>query len=628
MKNIIIGTAGHVDHGKTALIKALTGIETDRIKEEKKRGITIELGFAYLDLPDGEKAGIIDVPGHEKFVKNMLAGAGGIDLALLVVAADEGFMPQTREHLGILSLLNISEGIIVITKKDMVDEDWLEIVCDEVRQEVQGTFLENAQIIPVSSYTGEGIEQLRQAIFTMIDQKTQIKNLDVPFRIPVDRIFSVEGFGTVITGTLIEGTMKVGDPVTVYPSRIESRIRNLQVHSQDVQEAYAGQRVAVNLAGLKKTDLNKGDVIAVPDSMHTTMMIDIHLTVLKDCDREIRNATRLHLYHGARDILCKIVLLDRDSVGAGESCYAQLRLEEEIAVKTGDRFVLRFYSPVETIGGGVILDSNPFKHKRNDAAVLESLKLKEGGSDREKISAALRDYSARFETLDFLQIQTGIPKEQFDQQINKLIKDKVAFRVSDNVVIHTDYLNRLKDSAVKLLESYHKENPLREGMKKDEFRNKLIRYEDISVVDKITDSLVNRKVLKYVNNCVALADFEVQQDNNQQEIENAFLQGGFSPESPDQIAARFPKVKNFKQVLESLVNTGKLVRVEEKILLHADYYNKALTLAKEHVDQNGQITLAEMRDLMGASRKFAVAVLEYWDKRGITKKVGDARTFK
>lgn len=628
MKNIIIGTAGHVDHGKTALIKALTGIETDRIKEEKKRGITIELGFAYLDLPDGEKAGIIDVPGHEKFVKNMLAGAGGIDLALLVVAADEGFMPQTREHLGILSLLNISEGIIVVTKKDMVDEDWLEIVCDEVRQEVQGTFLENAQIIPVSSYTGEGIEQLRQAIFTMIDQKTQIKNLDVPFRIPVDRIFSVEGFGTVITGTLIEGTMKVGDPVTVYPSRIESRIRNLQVHSQDVQEAYAGQRVAVNLAGLKKTDLNKGDVIAVPDSMHTTMMIDIHLTVLKDCDREIRNATRLHLYHGARDILCKIVLLDRDSVGAGESCYAQLRLEEEIAVKTGDRFVLRFYSPVETIGGGVILDSNPFKHKRNDAVVLESLKLKEGGSDREKISAALRDYSARFETLDFLQIQTGIPKEQFEQQINKLIKDKVAFRVSDNVVIHTDYLNRLKDSAVKLLESYHKENSLREGMKKDEFRNKLIKYEDISVVDKITDSLVNRKVLKYVNNCVALADFEVQQDNNQQEIENAFLQGGFSPESPDQIAARFPKVKNFKQVLESLVNTGKLVRVEEKILLHADYYNKALTLAKEHVDQNGQITLAEMRDLMGASRKFAVAVLEYWDKRGITKKVGDARTFK
>ena len=596
MKNIIIGTAGHVDHGKTALIKALTGIETDRIKEEKKRGITIELGFAYLDLPDGEKAGIIDVPGHEKFVKNMLAGAGGIDLALLVVAADEGFMPQTREHLGILSLLNISEGIIVVTKKDLVDEDWLEIVCDEIREEVKGTFLENAQMIPVSSYTGEGIEELRQAIFALIDKNSQIKKLDIPPRIPVDRIFSVEGFGTVITGTLIEGTLKVGDPVTVYPSRLETRVRNLQVHSHDVQEAYAGQRVAVNLAGLKKTDLNKGDVVAAPNSMHTTMMIDIKLTILKDCQREILNATRLHLYHGARDILCKVVLLDRDSVSAGESCYAQLRLEEEIAVKTGDRFVLRFYSPLETIGGGVILDSNPFKHKRNDPAVLQSLDIKENGSDRDKISAALRDYSSRFETLDFLQIQTGIPKEQFDQQVQKLVKDKAAFKVSDNIVIHADYLNKLKDSAVKLLTAYHQENPLREGMKKDEFRNKLIKYEDMSIVDRITDSLVNRKVLKYVNNCVALYDFEVQQDTNQEEIENAFREGGFSPESPDQIAARFPKIKNFKAVIEALINSGKLIRVEEKILLHADYYNKALEMAKEHVAKNGQITLAEMRD--------------------------------
>lgn len=628
MKNIIIGTAGHVDHGKTALIKALTGIETDRIKEEKKRGITIELGFAYLDLPDGEKAGIIDVPGHEKFVKNMLAGAGGIDLALLVIAADEGFMPQTREHLGILSLLNIPEGIIVITKKDMVDEDWLEVVCEDIRNEVKGTFLENAQMIAVSSYTGEGIEELRQAIFQLIDQKTQIKNLDIPFRIPIDRIFSVEGFGTVITGTLIEGKMKVGDPVTIYPSRLESRIRNLQVHSHDVEEAYAGQRVAVNLAGLKKTDLNKGDVVAAPNSMHTTMMIDIKLTVLKDCEREILNATRLHLYHGARDVLCKIVLLDRDSISAGESCYAQLRLEEEIAVKTGDRFVLRFYSPLETIGGGVVLDSNPFKHKRNDPQVLESLNIKENGSDKEKISAALKDYSSRFETLDFLQVQTTIPKEQFDQQIQKLIKDKIAFRISDNVVIHVDYLNHLKDVAVKMLTAYHAENPLRDGMKRDEFRGKFIKYEDMSVVDKITDSLVNRKVLKIVNGCVALYDFEAQTDNNQELIEKAFYEGGFSPESPDQIAARFPKIKNFKAVLEALVNSGKLVRVEDKILLHVDYYNKALEMAKEHIAKNGQITLAEMRDLMGASRKFAVAVLEYWDRRNITKKVGDARVLK
>ena len=360
----------------------------------------------------------------------------------------------------------------------------------------------------------------------------------------------------------------------------------------------------------------------------TTMMIDIKLTVLKDCEREILNATRLHLYHGARDVLCKIVLLDRDSISAGESCYAQLRLEEEIAVKTGDRFVLRFYSPLETIGGGVVLDSNPFKHKRNDPQVLESLNIKENGSDKEKISAALKDYSSRFETLDFLQVQTAIPKEQFDQQIQKLIKDKIAFRISDNVVIHVDYLNHLKDVAVKMLTAYHAENPLRDGMKRDEFRGKFIKYEDMSVVDKITDSLVNRKVLKIVNGCVALYDFEAQTDNNQELIEKAFYEGGFSPESPDQIAARFPKIKNFKAVLEALVNSGKLVRVEDKILLHVDYYNKALEMAKEHIAKNGQITLAEMRDLMGASRKFAVAVLEYWDRRNITKKVGDARVLK
>lgn len=629
MKNVIIGTAGHVDHGKTALIKALTGIETDRIKEEKKRGITIELGFAYLDLPDGEKAGIIDVPGHEKFVKNMLAGAGGIDLALLVVAADEGFMPQTREHLGILSLLDIPEGIIVITKKDMVDADWLEIVTDDVRNEVKGTFLENAQIVAVSSYTGDGIEELKQAIFQLIDKNTQLKKLDIPWRIPADRVFSVEGFGTVITGTLIEGEVSVGDPVMVYPKGIETRVRNLQVHSHDVQTAYAGQRVAVNLAGLKKTDLEKGDVIACPHSMHTTMMIDIRLTILKDCEREILNATRLHLYHGARDVLCKVVLLDRDSITAGESCYAQLRLEEEIAVKTGDRFVLRFYSPLETIGGGRVLDSNPFKHKRNQPDVLQALAVKDTGSEKEKISEALKDYSSRFETLEFLQIQTAIPKEQFEQQVQKLLKEKTAFRINDAVVIHMDYLNHLKDAAIKLLTEYHNANPLREGMQKDEFRSKLLRNQEIAVVDKITDSLVNRKVLKYTGNLVALADFTVQLDTNQQElqgrIEKIYRDGGFAVPSADQVAAEFSKEKNFKQVLESMAASGILVRVEDKIYLHSDNYTIAYEKAREFIEKQGQITLAEFRDLLNTSRKYAVAILEYWDRKGITKKVGDAR---
>lgn len=631
MKNIIIGTAGHVDHGKTALIRALTGIETDRIKEEKKRGITIELGFAYLDLPNGEKAGIIDVPGHEKFVKNMLAGAGGIDLALLVVAADEGFMPQTREHLGILSLLNIPEGLIVVTKKDMVDEDWLEVVCEDIREEVKGTFLESAPILTVSSYTGEGIEDLRQAIFALIDQSSQIKNPNTPFRIPVDRVFSIEGFGTVITGTLIEGQMSVGDLVTIYPKGLQTKIRNLQVHSHDVTTAYAGQRVAVNLAGLKKTDLEKGDVVAQSDSMHTTMMLDVKLSILKNCNRDIFNGTRLHLYHGARDILCKCILMDREVVSAGDEAYAQLRLEEEIAAKTGDRFILRFYSPVETIGGGVILDSNPMKHKRNDPAVLAALNIKDTGSEKEKIEEALKEYSSRYETTAFLKTHTNIDSELFDSIVQVLLEQGQVFPINSNVVIHKAFLQSMEQRAEKLLTRYHEENPLRAGMKRDEFRSKLFPDQDIAVADKVTDYMVKDGVLTTPQGAVALASFAVQFSADQEklmaQLEKVFLDGGYAVPSLDEVAAQFSKEKAFKQVLESMITAGKLIKLTDQILYHVDVYQQALKLAMDYVAEHGQITLGETRDLLGSSRKYTLALLEYWDRKNITKKVGEARTF-
>ena len=631
MKNIIIGTAGHVDHGKTALIRALTGIETDRIKEEKKRGITIELGFAYLDLPNGEKAGIIDVPGHEKFVKNMLAGAGGIDLALLVVAADEGFMPQTREHLGILSLLNIPEGLIVVTKKDMVDEDWLEVVCEDIRAEVAGTFLEEAPILAVSSYTGEGIEELKQAIFALIDSSNQIKNPNTPFRIPVDRVFSIEGFGTVITGTLIEGQMNVGDPVTIYPKGIETKIRNLQVHSHDVQTAYAGQRVAVNLASLKKTDLEKGDVVAQKDSMHVAMMLDAKMTVLKNCDRDIFNGSRLHLYHGARDILCKCVLLDREVASAGDEVYVQLRLEEEIAAKTGDRFILRFYSPVETIGGGVILDSNPMKHKRNDEAVLKTLALKDKGSEKEKVEEALKEYSSRYETTDYLKIHTNIDSEMFDSIVHILLEEGVIYPINNNTYIHKSFLQAMEQRAEKMLSKYHAENPLRSGMKRDEFRGKLFTNQDISVADKVTEYMVADGVLNLPQGSVALASFAIQFSADQEKLmgklEKVFIDGGYAVPSLDDVSKEFAKEKSFKQVLESLITDGKLIKLTDQIIYHADVYHTALKLAMDFAAEHGQISLGEVRDLLGSSRKYTLALLEYWDRKNITKKIGDARTF-
>ena len=379
MKHVIIGTAGHVDHGKTLLVKALTGIDTDRLVEEKKRGITIDLGFAHLDFEDGTQAGLVDVPGHEKFIKNMLAGAGGIDLAMLVVAADEGFMPQTVEHLGILSLLGIREGLVVITKADMVDPEWVEMIAEDVRERVKGTFLEGKPIMAVSAYTGQGIAELRQHLHKLVKDAAE-KNLRTPFRLPVDRVFSVDGFGTVVTGTLIEGSVRKDEIAELVPSGLRAKVRSIQVHGKDTDTACAGQRVAMNLAGLKKTDVQRGDTVARPDTVKTSRMLDVRLQNLKNSQRTILTQSQVHFYHGASVMLAKVVLLDRESLLPGDSCYAQLRLTEPLASKRGDRFVIRFYSPLETIGGGVILDEVPLRHKAGDSAVLEALAIRESGS--------------------------------------------------------------------------------------------------------------------------------------------------------------------------------------------------------------------------------------------------------
>lgn len=353
MKHVIIGTAGHVDHGKTCLIKALTGIDTDRLKEEKKRGITIELGFAYLDFPNGQRAGIVDVPGHEKFVRNMLAGAGGMDLAMLIIAADEGIMPQTVEHLDILSILGIQKGVVVITKTDLVEPDFLELIQEDVHELVKDTFLENAPVIPVSVYENSGLEQLKSTLKDLCDQLPDKTNSG-HFRLPIDRVFTLKGFGTVVTGTLMEGKLKKDQEITLYPENVPVKVRNIQVHTQNVDTAWAGQRVAVNIPDRKKDEILRGNVLASPQSLYTTRIIDVKVEMLKHTDRVIRHGNRLHIYHGTKELLGKIILMNQNELKAGESCYAQLRLEEETVVRKGDHFVLRFYSPVETIGGGVV----------------------------------------------------------------------------------------------------------------------------------------------------------------------------------------------------------------------------------------------------------------------------------
>ena len=630
MKHVIIGTAGHVDHGKTLLIKALTGIETDRLAEEKKRGITIELGFAHLDWPDGTQAGIVDVPGHERFIKNMLSGAGGIDLAMLVVAADEGFMPQTVEHLNILTLLGIRDGLIVITKKDMVDAEWLEMVKDEVRERAKGSFLEGKPILTVSAYTGEGIPELKDALYALVSKAAE-KSVRVPFRLPVDRVFSVDGFGTVVTGTLIEGCMNEGDPAELVPSQTETRIRNLQVHGKTVQTAYAGQRVAVNLAGLKKTDVQRGDAVARPGSVRISRMLDVKLTNLRDSGRTITNDMQVHLYHGAAVMLAKVVLLDRDALEPGESGYAQLRMTEPIASKNGDRFVIRFYSPLETIGGGVILDDAPMRHKRNVPAVIEALKIREGGSAGERVEQVLAEYKTALPTAQQLSAKLGIEAEELAAELADLLGAGRIVEPLPGRFIAATALDVVADSCRAVLSGYHAKNPLHAGMKAAELRQKVFKALDQAIADALLGELCREGLIRRAGERYALAEFEVHYTKRQSAIRTKLLAyysgAGIEPITVDEVAATFQQNEraDLKQVLDSVLSGGELVMLTPQICYHSTAYARACEAAKAHFAENETITLAQMRDLLGTSRKYALAILEYFDKTGITKKEGDFR---
>ena len=630
MKHVIIGTAGHVDHGKTLLVKALTGIDTDRLVEEKKRGITIELGFAHLDFDDGTQAGIVDVPGHEKFIKNMLAGAGGIDLAMLVVAADEGFMPQTVEHLGILSLLGIQDGLVVITKCDMADPEWVEMVKEDVRTHVEGTFLEGKPVFTVSAYTGQGIPELRQALKELV-QKAAEKNMRTPFRLPIDRVFSVDGFGTVVTGTLIEGSVSNGDMAEILPGGVQARVRNLQVHDRDVETAYAGQRVAINLAGVKKADLGRGDVIARPGSVRTSLMLDARLQNLKNSQRTILSGSQVHLYHGSAVRLCKVVLLDRDALQPGESCYAQLRLTEEIAAKRGDRFVIRFYSPLETIGGGVVLDDLPRRHKRGDQAVLDALAIRESGSGDDQLVQLVAEHGHSLPTLEKLAAPQNLDREELGRSLEELTSAGKVLQPLPGRYLAASVFDAIWDSCRGLLEQYHRQNPLHAGMKVAELRQKLLKNTDQAVADAILAALAREGKIKAVADRYALADFAVHLTKRQSAIREKLLQtyrkAGLEVPGLDEVIASFPPAEqgDCRQVVESLVSGGGLVMLTPQLCLHSQVYAQVCDKTRDFMAEHQELTLAEFRDLLGTSRKYALAVLEYYDKNKILKKDGDVR---
>ena len=628
MKHVIIGTAGHVDHGKTLLIKALTGIDTDRLMEEKKRGITIELGFAHLDWPDGTQAGIVDVPGHEKFIKNMLTGAGGIDLAMLIIAADDGVMPQTVEHLDILTLLGIKDGLIVITKADLVDPDWLELMQEEIAEKVKGTFLEGKPIHTVSAYTGQGIPELKEMLRQLVQQAEE-KSLRIPFRLPVDRVFSVEGFGTVVTGTLIEGSINEGDPAELVPSGIQTRIRNLQVHGKNVDTAYAGQRVAINLANVKKTDIQRGDAVVKPGSVRVSRMLDVRLQNLKDSGRIIKNDSQVHLFHGAAELLAKVVLFGREELKPGESCYTQLRLTEPLASKNGDRFVIRFFSPLETIGGGVILDDQPRRHKRSDSSIQNILQIKESGSRDDLTVQILREFGTRLPTAS--QLVAKLQREEADiaQELEQLCSQGHALQPLPGRYVAATTIDKVWKDCEEILLLYHKQNPLHVGIKSAELRQKLCKGMDQTCADALINVLRQEGKLRKNADAYALSDFTVTLTKRQRMIRdkllNVYTTAGIETPITEHVMEHFPTNErtDFKQVLESMLSSGELVMLTPQICLYKDTYASILEAAKKHFETNDSLTLAQLRDLLNTSRKYSQAIIEYFDKLHITRKDGD-----
>lgn len=632
MKQIILGTAGHIDHGKTSLIKALTGIDTDRLKEEKERGITIELGFAHLELPGGKLLGIVDVPGHEKFVKNMVAGATGIDLVALVIAADEGVMPQTREHLEICQLLDIHHGLVVLTKIDMVDEEWLELVKEDVHEYLSDTFLADAPIVEVSSATGEGIDKLISTL-DVLAQGIPEKEVGHVFRLPIDRVFSMKGFGTVITGTAVSGRIRTGEEVTIYPQEIRSRIRGIQVHNKEVEEVTAGLRTAVNLQGIEKAVIHRGHVLATRDSMKPTFMVDVILDLLASAPRKLKNRAKARFHTGTSEIISTVVLLDRDALEPGQTCFAQIRLDEPTAVLRRDRYVLRSYSPVRTIGGGEILNALPRKKKRfSDISLTEMKALHQGDPAAivELFVGQGRFMGMEQEQLPFL---TNTSRKRLEDILKGLMaKNRVVrFDKENKVLIHADFLEKARNELLDTISEYHRKFPLKVGLPKEELRSRTTGSRNPKLFNFLITQLTKEGLIVLEKDLVRMEDHRVtlaaDQQKARKEIEEIYVKSGLQPPYFKEIKDKFPGNTAF-EVLELMHKEGSLVKVKEDLYFHKQAVEKLEKDLIGFFKENKEITTPQFKDMTGASRKYTIPLIEYFDRSQVTVRVGDSRVLR
>ena len=632
MKNVIIGTAGHIDHGKTTLVKAITGRETDRLKEEQERGISIELGFTYFDLPSGKRAGIVDMPGHEKFINHMLAGVTGIDVVVLVVAADEGMMPQTKEHLHILDLLGLKKGVIAVTKSSLVDEEWLELVKEDIKEDIEGTFLETSKLIAVDSISKDGIDELVLEIDKLTDEVEEKDPLETP-RLPVDRVFTIAGFGTVVTGTLISGRFKLEDEVQIFPGDTVGRIRNIQVHGEDSEEGLGGQRVAINISGVKKSDINRGDVISRPDSLESTMMLDVKLNLMKDSKRIIENRTRVRVYIGASEVLARLAILDKEKITPGETCYAQLRLEEPVVAKPKDKFIIRFYSPMETIGGGEVIESNPEKRKRFDDKTIEELKLKEKGETKEVVEKIILDKSKTAPSIKEISVMTVMSEEKILEDIEKLMEEERVYMfdlAKEKHVVHRRYFDQIASKVELDLAEFHKNNSLKLGMPKEEIRSRYLKDIKPRLGDQFINKMAEVRDVKVTNQNISLKDFEVklnsEQEKIRQDIEKKYLETKLEALKFEDLSKSLSyDKKEVEQVFKLMIEKGTLIRVKDDLVYHKDTIEQCKTKLIEYLEANKTIQIADFRDLIGASRKVSLGILEYFDDQKITKRREDNR---
>ncbi len=629
MKNIIIGTAGHVDHGKTRLIKALSGIDTDRLEEEKKRGITIELGFAHIPNDAGYNIGVIDVPGHEKFIKNMLAGIGGIDFVLFVVAADEGIMPQTREHFEILQALGIDDGIIAITKTDMVDEEWLELVQEDIRDYVEGSFLEGKPMIPVSAKSGENIDLLKKEIIRKCDRES--KRIEAPemFRLPVDRVFTKSGFGTVVTGTLMDGTCSLNDEVHVFPEETPAKIRGIQTYGNDVEQAVAGQRTAINLSGVRKEDIRRGDVIVAKGAVSVTGMLDVKLKIFDSSERMVLNNSRVHLYCGSKEVLAKVILMDRDALSAGEEAYVQFRLEEPIAVRRGDRFIIRFYSPIITIGGGQILDAVPEKHKRNRENVLEGFRMLESGNISDIF--VLKTGGHKFYSKELLLQELGMLQEIGNREIEGCIEEGKLVELEDGTILAASKFQMMTDRLIQLLQEYHESNPLAEGMPKQELQSRLRdtwHIQEDKIILGAVHRLMNLGTLMDCGKTVSMQGFEAvltpEQEKLKERIAGIYKDAGIEIPKNDEIYALDSDKRVINAIFDRLYKEGVLVKVDPSYNISQEGWNRVAAAART-AGAEGSFVLADFRDTLNTSRKYASVYLAALDRAGITVFDGERR---